>query len=111
MQSLLDYVYFEERCPVCGERYPVTLHGIQLRRHVAQQWQTARPCEGCEHGQERLVDAVPRAELEALAQAWERLAQALEARGLPYRVGVPTDTHAETHHAATAAREAGHAGH
>ncbi len=111
MQSPLDYVYFEERCPVCGERYPVTLHGIYLRQHVAEQWQTARPCEGCEQGQERLVNAVPSAVLDALVRAWEQLAQALEARGMPYRVGVATGTHGDSHHAATAAKEAGHAGH
>jgi hypothetical protein len=111
MQSPLDYVYFEERCSACGERYPVTLHGIHLRQHLEDQWQTARPCEACDSGQERLVGGVPRAELDALVQAWERMARALEAHGLPYRVGVPTGTQVAPHRAAAAAKEAGHAGH
>jgi hypothetical protein len=92
METPLTQVYFMERCNACGRSYPLHLHGIHERQHLDEEWQSARPCESCITQQERLVSAVPAPELTAFALAWQRLATALEARGLEYHVGTPPPT-------------------
>ncbi|GEM_PF-1913645 len=89
MEHLLANVYFTERCNVCGKTYPVTLYEIFREQQLAEQWQSACSCDACDAHRQRLVAAVPARELAAVMEAWDRLATALQAGDLAFRVGVP----------------------
>ncbi len=89
MENPLTQVYFLERCNACGAQYPLHLYGVYERQHLAEEWQSARPCPSCDALQERLVTAIPAQELAEFEHAWERLAAALAPRGLHYQVGAP----------------------
>lgn len=89
MEHPLTNVYFDERCNICGNTYPVTLYDIFREQQLAEQWQSARPCGECYEHRQRLVAAVPAPELAAVMEAWERLATALQARELAFTVSSP----------------------
>jgi len=89
MEHPLTNVQFMEQCTVCGGAYPVTLYDIYREQQLADEWQSARSCGACDEHMQRLVAAVPKAELAAVIQAWEQLAAALQARGLAFAVSSP----------------------
>lgn len=89
MENPLTSVYFEERCNACGSSYPINLYEIYREQRLDAEWHSARPCETCSRQRERLVESIPAQELTDLVQAWEKLATALEARGLSFTVGSP----------------------
>jgi hypothetical protein len=97
MEHPLTNVYFTERCNVCGDAYPVTLYQIYREQQLAEEWQAARPCSSCAEHQQRLVAAVPKEELAAAMQAWDRLAAALNARGLVFEVSAPAEAKSGSH--------------
>lgn len=90
MENPLTSVYFQERCNACGSSYPINLYEIYREQKLDAEWRSARPCESCTRQRERLVESIPAQELADLAQAWEKLATALEARGLNYAIGSPS---------------------
>lgn len=83
MDDLLSLAGIGEPCNVCGQQYVLTLREVRLQQQAAGEWDRVRPsCDACKVQNDRLADIVPDAELAALDNAWQGLAQALEQRGL-----------------------------
>ncbi|HZQ34756.1 MAG TPA: hypothetical protein VFD32_02405 [Dehalococcoidia bacterium] len=100
MESPLSLVYIDERCNACGSSYPLSLHEIYLKQQVKAEWQTARPCPDCDQQRERLVPALPADDLTRVEEAWNALAQVLDARGIAYYLHQPKGGAGRTAHTA-----------
>ena len=105
VQRLLSDVYLERRCNVCGEIYPLTLYEILLEQRAETQWQSPRPQGETGVGYEGVLHLVPKDQLEALAEAWDRLFATLESNGLTPHIGTPPP---HVHTDAGAHPDAGH---
>lgn len=89
MDHLLKYAYLTRRCHHCGDQFDLTLYHVLQEHRLEREWQGGRPCDACHSEWPAMVEAVPRAELEGLAQAWDALRSAIEGRSLELRMGEP----------------------
>jgi hypothetical protein len=89
LKRLLSHAYFEERCNVCGESYPLTLYEILLQQRAQRQWQSPRPHGEAGVGFDSTLQGVPTDQLEAIAAAWERLVTTLDEKGMTVQIGTP----------------------
>ena len=85
MTNLLQAASIDQRCPVCGGIYRVTLYDVLQQHRLSKEWQSPRPA----HLEPAPVAAaVPVPELEELAQAWDRLAAVIKAKSLDFHIAV-----------------------
>jgi hypothetical protein len=93
--NLLQAASIDRRCPVCGGIYRVTLYDVLQQHRLSAEWQSARPTH---LEQPPVAAAVPVAELEQLAQAWDALAASLKTKGLEFNIAtLPELPHEHAH--------------
>lgn len=88
MDNLLQAAFVDEHCNACGASYRVSLYDLLQEYRLQREWHPGRPtCAACSLTHSSLMAAVPEADVEALASAWERVAQGARNAGITLRVG------------------------